>query len=169
MNFHAHHWAWLARVAVLISIPALSELFPVLAVEAANQAKTAAESEVSFNRDLAPVIFRHCAPCHRPGGTGPFSLLNYGEAAKRAKEMAEVTAQRLMPPWLPAPGQFEWVDSRRMRQAEVELFQRWLALGAPEGDARNRPPAPTFPGGWQLGTPDLVAQMPEPYELGPEG
>src|SRR6266536_3336686 len=69
---------------------------------------------ITFNRDLAPVIFSHCAPCHRPGGTGPFSILRFAEARKHAREMADVTLQRIMPPCLPATEQDEWLDSRRM-------------------------------------------------------
>src|SRR6266480_5429074 len=110
--------------------------------------KAANAGEVTFNRDLAPIIFSHCAPCHRAGGTGPFSLLRYAEARKRAKEMAEVTANRIMPPWLPAPGHGEFMDSRRMSDAEAQLFQLWLAGGALEGNAADLPPAPTFPEGW---------------------
>ncbi len=125
--------------------------------------------QVTFNRDLAPVVFRHCAPCHRPGGTGPFSLLDYAGARKRAKEMAEVTAKRLMPPWLPAPGHGEFLDVRRLSDDEAQLFQRWLAGGVLEGKAESLPPAPGFSMDWELGKPDLIVQMPKPYELGPEG
>ena len=132
-------------------------------------AKSAGAGEITFSRDLAPVVFSHCAPCHRPGGVGPFSLLRYADARKRGKEMAEVTAQRIMPPWLPAPGHGELMDSRRMSDGEVQLFQGWLAGGALEGNTVDLPPCPTFPAGWQLGQPDLVLRMSEPYELGPDG
>ena len=136
---------------------------------ASGSAKAADPGGITFNRNLAPVIFSRCAPCHRPGGTGPFALLRYSDARKRAKEMAEVTANRVMPPWLPAPGHGELMDSRRMNEAEVRLFQLWLAGGALEGAAEKSPPVPIFPAGWQLGEPDLVVRMREPYELGPEG
>jgi Tfp pilus assembly protein PilF/mono/diheme cytochrome c family protein len=153
---------------LVASIVATLGAAAALAAEADN-AKVANTGETSFNRELAPVIFGHCAPCHRPGGTGPFALLHYAEARKRAKEMAEVTAKRIMPPWLPAPGHGEFIDARRLSDAEVELFQRWLAGGAREGNADDLPPAPVFPADWQLGPPDLVVWMSEPYELGPEG
>ena len=140
----------------------------VMAAET-DSAKSANAGEITFNRDLAPVIFSHCAPCHRPGGVGPFSLLRYADARKRAKEMGEVTAQCIMPPWLPAAGHGELMDSRRMNDAEVQLFQLWLAGGVLEGKADDLPPCPTFPADWQLGQPDLVVRMSEPYELGPDG
>jgi len=132
-------------------------------------AKAANAGEVTFNRDLAPILFSHCAPCHHAGGPGPFSLLTYAEARKHAKAMAEVTLDRIMPPWLPAPGHGQFMDSRGISDAELQLFQLWLGGGALEGNAVDLPRAPTFPEGWQLGKPDLVVRMPEPYELGPEG
>ena len=136
---------------------------------AAGSADTKVVGEITFNRHLAPVIFKHCAPCHHPGGSGPFPLLRYGEAKKRAEEMAEVTAKRVMPPWLPEPGHGDFADSRRISEGEVQLFQRWLDGGAVEGAARELPPLPQFSSDWQLGPPDFVARMPEPFELGPEG
>jgi len=133
------------------------------------RAKAADAGPITFNHDLAPLIFQHCAPCHRPGGAGPFSLLQYADVRRRAKEIGEVTAGRLMPPWLPVPDGPAFIDSRRMTEAEVDLFRRWIASGELEGAAGDLPPVPTFPSNWQLGQPDLVVRMIEPFELGPEG
>jgi len=153
---------------LVASVAASAGITAMIAAEGGDTKATTA-GEITFNRDLAPVIFNHCAPCHRPGGTGPFSLLRYADARKHAKEMAEVTVKRLMPPWLPEPGHGEFIDSRRMNETELELFQRWLADGAVEGKVDDLPPAPTFPADWRLGQPDLVVRMTEPFELGPEG
>src|SRR2546422_6601600 len=73
-----------------------------------------AEQPVTFTKDIAPILFNHCAVCHRPGQPGPFSLLDYNDARKRAKQIAEVTTSRYMPPWLPEPGYGEFADSRRL-------------------------------------------------------
>ncbi len=54
---------------------------------------------VTYNRDIAPIVFAHCAECHRPGEVAPFSLLTYQDAKKRAEGLARVTGRRLMPPW----------------------------------------------------------------------
>ena len=56
----------------------------------------AAEQTPTFARDVAPILFEHCAPCHHPGGAGPFSLLSYSEARKRARQIAKVTSRRYM-------------------------------------------------------------------------
>src|SRR5580692_10031075 len=58
-----------------------------------------ASSKVTYARDIAPILFAHCAECHRPGEVAPFSLLTYQEAAKRAKGLVRATERRLMPPW----------------------------------------------------------------------
>jgi mono/diheme cytochrome c family protein len=154
--------------ALLASSAAAAWSAAAMAAEGGS-AKAADAGSITFNRDLAPVIFQHCAPCHRPGGAGPFSLLHYADARKHTKEIGEVTASRLMPPWLPAPGDMAFVDSRRMSEAEIDLFQRWIAGGALEGATSDLPPVPTFPSDWQLGQPDLIVRMTEPFELGPEG
>src|SRR5947207_15607451 len=59
--------------------------------------------QVTFNRDIAPIVFQYCAPCHRPGEAGPFPLLTYSDAKAHARQIAAVTATRFMPPWLPEP------------------------------------------------------------------
>ena len=125
--------------------------------------------EVTFTRDIAPMVFAHCATCHRPGEAAPFSLLTYDEVRRRAQQIALTTKTRSMPPWKPEPGYGEFAGARRLSDRQVELIQQWVDLGAPEGDANDLPPAPRWAGGWQLGTPDLIVSMPEPYLLGSDG
>lgn len=124
---------------------------------------------VTFNEHVAPILFRHCAGCHRPGESGPFSLLTYEDASKRAGLIAAVTASRYMPPWLPAAGGPPFLGERRLSDRQIALLAQWAAEGAPEGAQIQPPPAPAFTRGWQLGEPDLVVEMPEPYALTPEG
>jgi mono/diheme cytochrome c family protein len=61
----------------------------------------AAEAQVTFNRDIAPVVFRNCAQCHHPGEAGPFPLLTYADVKTHGRQIALVTSKRIMPPWLP--------------------------------------------------------------------
>jgi tetratricopeptide (TPR) repeat protein len=122
----------------------------------------------TFHRDVAPIVFRKCAPCHRPDGAGPFSLLNYRDVRKRASQIQKVTADRYMPPWLPEPGLVAFADERSLDSSEVEVIRRWVEAGAPEGDASHGPKPPRWSAGWELGEPDLVLKM-DPYELPPEG
>jgi Flp pilus assembly protein TadD len=127
------------------------------------------EDEVIFNEHVAPIVFRSCATCHRPGEAGPFNLLTYADVRKRARQIVRVTSTRFMPPWLPEPGYGDFVGQRRLTDAEIALIRRWVGDGAPEGDPAKRPSPPPFPGVWPLGPPDVVLRMREPYTLRAQG
>jgi mono/diheme cytochrome c family protein len=122
-------------------------------------------AEVTFTKDVAPILWKNCARCHRPGDIGPFSLLNYQDAAKRAEFIAEIVTSRRMPPWKPEPGYGDFVDDLRLSDAEIQVLSAWAKAGAPEGKPQDLPPAPEFPTGWQLGEPDMVVRMPQEFEV----
>ena len=126
-------------------------------------------TKVTFNKNVAPILFQRCAPCHRPGEVAPFALLNYRDASKRAEQIAELTTSHEMPPWRAEqiPGHF--TDERRLSDEEITLIRRWADTGATEGDAADLPAPPKFTTGWQLGEPDLVVKMAEPYTLAASG
>jgi Flp pilus assembly protein TadD len=127
------------------------------------------QGTLTFNKDIAPIVFKQCAGCHRPGQSAPFSLLNYEEVKKRTKQIAEVTAKRIMPPWLPEPGYGEFADARLLSVTEIGKIGQWISEGAIEGEAKDLPEPPKWTEGWQLGEPDLVVKMPEAYTLAAEG
>lgn len=120
---------------------------------------------LTFNKDIAPIVFSRCAPCHRPGQPAPFSLLTYNDVKKHARQIQKVTAERIMPPWLPEPNFGDFAGVRRLPDHQLDSLQEWLANGMPEGDPDDLPETPSWPEGWTLGNPDLVAKMPVPYEL----
>src|SRR5437879_7224946 len=91
------------------------------------------EARVSFN-DIAPIVWRRCTTCHRPGAIGPFSLATYEDVKRRATQIKIVTARRIMPPWKPEPGKGDFESERRLTDSELEQIQRWIADGAIEGD-----------------------------------
>ena len=118
---------------------------------------------VTFNKDIAPIVFANCASCHRPGGVAPFSLLTYAEAAEQAEAIAAETSKGHMPPWLPARGEFPIVGERRLSPEQLDAIQRWVKGGAVEGAADDRRTPPKFPDGWELGTPDIIVSTDRPY------
>ncbi len=124
---------------------------------------------MTFNKDIAPIVFEHCAGCHRPGQAAPFSLLGYADVKKRGAQVAEVVQKRYMPPWLPEKGHGEFVGDRSLRAEQIGKIQDWVAQGAEEGAPADLPPLPKWSEGWQLGRPDLVVKLAQPYTLGPEG
>jgi hypothetical protein len=133
-------------------------------------ASPAAAGKVTYTKDVAPILFKHCAGCHRPGEVGPFSLLTYADAAKRADFLVDITRSRRMPPWKPVPGYGDFVNVRRLSDAEISTLAAWTAGGALEGDLKDLPPTPSFPGnGWQMGEPDMVLKMAEPFNLPASG
>lgn len=122
---------------------------------------------ISFTRDVAPIVFDKCATCHRPTGPAPFSLLSYADVRQRATQIVEVTERRYMPPWKAAPQPEGFVGQKRLSDEEIGVLRRWVAQGAAEGDRRDLPATPSFPGAWQLGTPDLVVALDRAFSLGP--
>lgn len=140
----------------------------LLILSAAAAAATAVAAPPTFNQDVAPILHARCATCHRAGEVAPFPLLTYRDARRRAGDLATVTGERLMPPWKPAPGHGEFLGDRRLTDAEVATIKAWADAGAPEGTGQA-PRPPSFNDGWQLGKPDLVVKMPEPFTVPAEG
>lgn len=124
---------------------------------------------VTFAGDVAPIIFDACAPCHRPGGPAPFSLLAYSEVKRRATQIAAVTERRFMPPWKAEPEPGGFIGQRRLTNSEIQVIRRWVDAGAPEGERKTLPLPPQGNAGWQLGRPDLIVTLAEPYVLRAEG
>ena len=129
-----------------------------------------AQTTPTFSRDIAPILFAHCATCHRPGEVGGFSLLSFADVRPRAAAIARATRMRAMPPWKPdaIPGA-TLLGARSLDERAIDLIERWAAGGALEGAPADLPAAPTFPDGWQLGQPDLVVSMDEPYVVAAGG
>ncbi len=130
---------------------------------------TMVRPQVTFNRDVAPILFRYCAGCHRPGEAGPFPLLTYKDAVSHARQIAAVTQSKFMPPWLPEPGDFKLADELRLSDRQIELIAKWVEGGAMEGAASDLPPHPNFVEGWQIGRPDLIIKAEKPYLLPAKG
>ena len=132
------------------------------------QGSVAAEP-VTFTRDVAPIVFTHCAPCHHDGGAGPFPLLSYADVRRRARQIVKVTGARVMPPWPPVEGHGAFKGERRLSAGQIETLARWVAGGSVEGARTDLAPAPVFAGGWLLGTPDLILTPDRAWTLPAEG
>jgi hypothetical protein len=124
---------------------------------------------VTYSKDVAPLLADRCGMCHHPGGSAPFTLLTYADARRHAGQIATVTANRFMPPWKADPADGPFVGQHPLDNQEILLLRRWLDAGAPEGDPRDLPPAHAWVEGWQLGKPDLVITLEQPYTLQAEG
>lgn len=125
-------------------------------------------NEVTFYRDVLPVLQERCQTCHRPGEVGPFSLLTYRQAVKWADDIKAYTQSRDMPPWKPVDGP-EYAGDRRLPQKEIDLLAKWVDNGMPAGDMKEAPAAKKFPEGWYLGKPDLVLTVNDDFHVAPSG
>ena len=126
-------------------------------------------TDVTFNKDVAPIFFKSCAECHRPGESAPFSALTYKDARPWAKSIREKVLNREMPPWHADSQIGEWSNDRRLTTKEIETIKAWVDQGAKEGDPKALPPAPKFTDGWTIGKPDVVLTMPEEFTLEASG
>jgi tetratricopeptide (TPR) repeat protein len=124
---------------------------------------------ITFYKDITPIVYSSCAPCHRPGEAGPFSLLTYEDVKKHAQQIAGVTKRRYMPPWLPDAGSGIFHDERRLTDKQIQTIEEWVEQGAQAGAEADAAPVPKFTPAWQLGTPDLVLEAPAAYRLRADG
>lgn len=120
--------------------------------------------------DAARVLYKHCADCHRPGQAAPFPLLDYGDASRRARQIAEVTRRRYMPPWKASSPVGAFHGERRLSAQEIAVLEAWAKAGAPRGNAAVAAPPPPpaeQPGGLTLTMPHsfaVPAEGPDIYQ-----
>jgi hypothetical protein len=144
-----------------------------LCVAAAPPARIGAQSRATagptFSKDVAPILYKNCTNCHRPGEIAPMSLLTYKEARPWAKSIGTQVAKSAMPPWHADPAHGEFVNDRRLSDRDKATIVAWANAGAPEGNPADLPPTPTYESEWLLGKPDAVFSMQEDYPVPAEG
>jgi mono/diheme cytochrome c family protein len=132
-------------------------------------APAAAAGAPTFSKEVAPILYKNCANCHRPGEIAPMSLLTYEQARPWAKSIREKVLSGQMPPWHAREPRETFVNDRRLTDSEKNTLIAWVDAGAPPGDAKDLPPAPQFAEGWQIGRPDLVLSMPKAFDVPASG
>jgi hypothetical protein len=103
--------------------------------------------ELTWYRDVLPIVQVQCQECHAAGGVAPFALETYAEARQLHTVMASAVAGRRMPPWMPDESCVSYTGSRRLSQAQIDTLVAWSNAGAPEGNPADAPPPPTRGGG----------------------
>jgi hypothetical protein len=157
-----HHRLWSGAIIAITIVLWAGLTF--VSQSAASGGKT-----VTFNKDVAPILFKSCAGCHRPGEAAPFSVLSYKDARPWARSIREQVVSRQMPPWHADPHVGAWANDRRLSQTEIDKIAAWVDGGAQEGLSADLPPAPQFVEGWRIGKPDLVLTMPNEFTLEASG
>jgi hypothetical protein len=132
-------------------------------------APVATPTEVTFTRDVAPILQKNCQTCHRPGEVAPMSLLSYKDVRPWAKAIRQKVVQREMPPWFADPKYGEFSNDCRLPQKDIDTIVTWVDGGAKEGNPNNMPPNPVFIPGWNIGRPDVVFTMGEEFAVPERG
>jgi len=125
--------------------------------------------EITFHKQIEPILQARCQGCHRPGEAAPMSLLSYQEARPWAKAIREAVLVRKMPPWFADPAHGVFANDRRMPQEEIDRIVAWVDGGAKEGDPKVAPKPRTFTDGWVMGKPDAVIEMPVDFPVPASG
>ena len=121
----------------------------------------------TYSKDVAPILFKHCAGCHRPNDVAPMSLLDYKATRPWAKSIRQAVLSRKMPPWFADPKFGHFSNDPSLTSKEIDAIKSWADAGAPEGNVADLPPAPKFIAGWQLGKPDVVVDIGEDHVITP--
>jgi hypothetical protein len=129
----------------------------------------AAETKFTFHRDVEPILQARCQNCHRPGEAAPMSLLTYSDSRPWAKAIKQAVLAKKMPPWSADGSVGHFKNDRRLHPEEIDTLAKWADSGAAEGNSKDAPAALQFSEGWAIGKPDVVLEMPVPYEVPAQG
>ena len=121
----------------------------------------------NFTKDVAPIFYKNCVGCHRPGEIAPMSLLDYQSARPWGKAIRAAVLTGKMPPWFADPRYGEFANDARLTKQEIETIKGWVDGGSVEGDPRDLPTAPKFVEGWRLGPPDVVIDIGQSFQVPP--
>jgi hypothetical protein len=141
----------------------------LLALTAIPAARTSSAGTPTFSKDVAPILYKNCVSCHRPGDIAPMSLLTYENARPWAKSIREKVAVGSMPPWHATQAHGIFSNDRRLTERDKDTLIGWADGGAPKGDPKDMPPNPKFTEGWEIGTPDAIISMPREFEVKESG
>jgi mono/diheme cytochrome c family protein len=125
----------------------------------------AADSTPTYTKDVAPIIYKNCASCHRQGDIGPMPLLTYEQTRPWAASIREKVSSGQMPPWHSTDAHGTFSNDRRLSDSDKATLVKWATNGAPKGDPKDLPPAPQFAEGWEIGKPDFVLSMTKPFSV----
>lgn len=141
-------------------------LMSVVALGAVTSGQTPAVRP-TFNKDVAPILFKNCVSCHQPNSMAPMSLLDYTSVRPWARSIRLAVETRKMPPWFADPQYGHFSNDPRLSDPDIATIKAWVDAGAPEGDPSDRPPQPVLTAGFKLGKPDIVIDIGEEFVVSP--
>jgi len=157
-----------ALVLVLVGFAWLG-ITSTVTIGAPQQTAPASAAAPTFSADVAPIMYAKCVTCHRPGEVAPMSLITFKDVRPWASSIRDKVSSRVMPPWHADRQYGTFRNEQSLTQAEIDTIVKWANAGAPEGNPSRMPALPKFPEGWQIGTPDVVIEMPTAYQIPAKG
>lgn len=130
---------------------------------------SAATTQVTFYKDVLPVLQKNCQTCHRPGEAAPMSLLTYDQARPWAKSIKQAVVTKKMPPWFADEHFGKFSNDRSLAQADIDTLVNWVDAGAPAGNEKDAPKPIDWVEGWRIGKPDVVLSMTKPFSVPASG
>ena len=148
------------RIVFVLVAVAFCGVFLGAGQESPGSPQESSPKEVTYNRDVAPILYNNCVKCHRPNDIAPMSLMTYKDTRPWARAIREAVVQRKMPPWHADPKIGDFINDPRLTDEEIATIDAWVRTGTKEGEAKDLPPAPVFAQGWHI-KPDVVFTIPE--------
>lgn len=130
------------------------------------EADAGADAEVSYVKEVAPILVRKCVVCHRPGDVGSWVMSDFRKVKGMSAMMQEVLLTRRMPPWGADPHFGKFVNDGSLEVPEAQTLLRWIEQGAPRGEGEDPLPAAAKPAeDWPLGPPDFIVRLARPEQI----
>ncbi len=126
-------------------------------------------SGVTYHNRISRIIQNNCQTCHRADGAAPFPLETYAQVTAKRKMIRYVIEDQIMPPWGVKHEPGKWLNDKSLSARDEADLLAWIEKGTPEGDRKDAPLPLDWSADWQIGTPDLVLQLPKPIRIPAEG
>src|SRR6266545_63029 len=154
---------WKCTIGAALLLPVVGAGAP----SAVSAEQGAPPAQVTFTKEIAPILQRSCQNCHRPDGVAPMALITYEDARPWARAMKQRTGigprAGVMPPWYVEKniGIQQFHNDPSLGDDEIAMIAKWADSGAPRGNPADLPPPRQWAdsSAWAIGTPDLIVKM----------
>jgi hypothetical protein len=124
-----------------------------------------ASAEITYSRDVAPILYQKCTACHQPNDIAPMSLMDYKSVRPWAKAIREAVLLKRMPPWFADSATGHFSNDPSLSDSEKQIITGWVEQGAKEGNPADMPPTPSYVDGWRIGKPDVIFDIGEDHVI----
>ncbi len=123
------------------------------------------KTNVTFTKQIAPILQKRCEECHHAGGAAPMALATYEDVRPWAKAIREKVVSRQMPPFHATGAIGRYHDDPRLSEDEIATIKAWVDAGAPKGNPKDSPAPLVWKNDWKLGAPDMTLKVRNVYNI----